>query len=383
MRLADFILANIEPVLGQWELFARSLAPGAAADRSALRDHAGDILRAAARDMMSAQSDAQRSDKSEGHGDGDNKSASLNIASYVHTVDRVRLGFDLPQMVAEYRALRASVIRLWRQSDPHLHASDLDDLTRFHESIDQSLAETVSSYTTRVDRSRGMFLAILGHDLRSPLNAIALSAAVLSRTPQYDTGLSQLASQIASSAKAMGKMISDLIDFTRTGLGADMPTSPAPMNLGILCREVFDEFAAGHPTHDLNFRSEGDVEGDWDVARLRQAVSNLLANAVQHGSASVPVVLSVIADGSDVLIAVSNGGLSIPSADFATIFEPLVRVSSLETERQRRPGSIGLGLFIAREVVGAHGGTIGVTSSDGAGTVFTIRLPRQRSRSEL
>ena len=145
-------------------------------DKLALRDHAEDILRATARDMMSAQSTVQQSDKSKGQSHASGHSDRLDDASGVHAMARVHSGFDLIEMVSEYRALRASVIRLWRASNPQLDQADLDDLTRFSESIDQSLTTAVRSFTQKIDRSRQMFLAILGHDLRNPLNSIQLSS---------------------------------------------------------------------------------------------------------------------------------------------------------------------------------------------------------------
>src|SRR5688572_24558899 len=172
MRLADFILAKTEQILTEWEAFARGIWPGATTSPRELRDHAEDILRAAARDMASAQTGEQQSDKSKGDGDIGRDSRRLDGASDVHAVGRVASGFNLMDVVAEYRALRASVVRLWRESRPDPDRRDLDDLTRFHESIDQSLTTAVRSYTERVDRSRQMFLAILGHDLRNPLNAV-------------------------------------------------------------------------------------------------------------------------------------------------------------------------------------------------------------------
>jgi signal transduction histidine kinase len=379
MRLADFMLANVEPVLAEWEEFARRVWPAAAADPAELRDHAEEILRATARDMGSAQTTAQQSDKSKGGQTAGEDSARLNGASEVHAIGRAISGFGLPAVVAEYRALRASVLRLWRESAPNPDRRDLEDLTRFNESIDQSLATAVGSYTERVDRSRRMFLAILGHDLRNPLNSVTMSAHVLSRSHQLDPELSAMASGISSSANAMARMVSDLLDFTGAGLGAPMPVSPAPMDLERVCRQVIDEMRTAYPARTLNFRPDGDLTGEWDAARLRQLVSNLLGNAVQHGDADGPVDLSVAAQGADVVLSVRNGGRPIPADAVPTIFDPLVRGGSPELQKQRRPGSIGLGLYIAREIAAAHGGTIDVKSSE-AGTVFTVRLPRRRAR---
>ena len=377
MRLADFILANLEPILVEWEAFACGIWPGPERDPRELRDHAADILRATAWDMKSAQTSSQQSDKSKGEGRAGRDSRRIDGASDVHAVGRVRSGFDLMAVVAEYRALRASVVRLWRESGPGPDLRDLDDVTRFNESIDQSLTEAVRSYTARVDESRQMFLAILGHDLRSPLNSMVLSAELLSRTARLDAESSRLVAQMSAGAGVMSRMISDLLDFTGTGLGAAMPVAPAAMDAGALCREVVEEVRAAHPARTVTWQARGDLRGTWDAARLRQVVSNLLGNAVQHGGAGGAVGLAASGDGADgVVLTVHNGGQPIPPAALGTIFQPMVRGASLESPQQRRPGSIGLGLYIAREVVAAHGGTIDVKSSPEAGTTFTVHLPR-------
>jgi signal transduction histidine kinase len=289
----------------------------------------------------------------------------------------VHSGFDLMTLVAEYRALRASVIRLWRESGPSPDLRDVEDLTRFNESIDQSLTEAVRSYTERVDRSRQMFLAILGHDLRNPLHSIMMSANALEAASPPDADASRKTSRISASVMAMAGMINDLLDFTSTGLGARIPLSPEAMDLKRLCQEVVEEMRAAHPTRTLRFQPPGgDLTGTWDAARLRQVVSNLLGNALQHGGGG-PVDLTVSAEDADVHVAVRNEGAPIPHDDLATIFDPLVRGSTPDSQNQRRPGSLGLGLYIAREVATAHGGSIDVASSAEAGTVFTVRLPRR------
>jgi signal transduction histidine kinase len=221
-----------------------------------------------------------------------------------------------------------------------------------------------------------MFLAILAHDLRNPLNAMTMSAAVLTETAAQDPDSADLASQISASAAAMGRMIGDLLDFTASGLGATMPVSPAPVDLAPLCREVVDETRAAHPRRTLRYEAHGDLTGQWDAARLRQVVSNLLGNAVQHGGDAAPIELTARGAASDVRLVVRNGGPPIPPDALHTIFDPLVRGESFDARKHRRPGSIGLGLYVAREVVAAHGGTIDVTSSADAGTVFTVTLPR-------
>src|SRR5688572_32439946 len=128
MRLADFILANTEPILAEWEVFARRIWPGPATDPATLRDHAEDILRATAQDMVSDQTALQQSDKSKGDGDAGAASVRIDKASTLHGAGRVQSGFDLMAVASEYRALRASVVRLWRESCPNPDRRDLDDL---------------------------------------------------------------------------------------------------------------------------------------------------------------------------------------------------------------------------------------------------------------
>jgi signal transduction histidine kinase len=380
MRLADFILQRTVAILAEWEVFAGGIWPGGATvDPATLRDHARDILRATAWDMQSAQTDAEQSDKSKGEGAAGAASVRIDGASNAHAVGRVRSGFDLMAVVAEYRALRASVVRLWRDSGPDPDLRDVDDLTRFNESIDQSLTESIRSYTQTVDRTRLMFLAILGHDLRNPLNTVKMSASLLADADELDGESRARAAGMSAAATAMGQMVGDLLDFAASGLDAEMPLSPAAMDLGALCREVVDEARAAHPARPIRLEAAGDLTGEWDAARLRQVVSNLLGNAVQHGVG--PIELAAGVDGgAGVVLTVRNGGVPIPPDALATIFDPLVRGTSADAQRRRRPGRIGLGLYIAREVAAAHGGTIHVASSADGQTVFTVRLPRSRHR---
>jgi signal transduction histidine kinase len=378
MRLADFILENLEPILAEWEVFARGLTGGDKMNSLALRDHADDILLATVHDMTSSQSVAQRSGKSRGQ-DGDGAgSLALNGASNLHAVGRLGSGFDLMEVISEYRALRASVLRLWEESAPDPHDCHAGDITRFNESIDQSLVKAASSYTKRVDQSRDMFLAILSHDLRNPLHSISMSADLLPRLADADSAsIFGCAAQILTNANVMNRMISDLLDYTRTRLGAGMPVSPTPMDLSVLGREVFNEFRTAHPSRDIRFQCEGDVTGEWDADRLRQAISNLLGNAIQHGAQATPIELRLKGDAANVEIAIYNGGPPIAPDELAKIFNPLVRGSSAEHPRKNRPGSIVLGLYIAREIARSHGGSLMVVSSTAEGTTFTIRLPRQ------
>ncbi|WOD36999.1 HAMP domain-containing sensor histidine kinase (plasmid) [Nodosilinea sp. E11] len=345
----------------------------------ALRDDAEGMLRGTALDMQTGQSLAQQSSKSKGHGGaGSEESDPLDHASVLHGAARVGSGFDIMEVVSEYRALRASVLRLWRLSCPQIDINDLDDITRFNESIDQSLTAAVGSYTDRVDQSRRMFLAILSHDLRNPLNCISMATQLVLRTANQDSGSAKTLSIIEKNTEVVTRLMDDLIDFASTGIGSAMPLTRDAVDLEKLCRNVFEGFCLAYPQRTLRFHSADDLIGDWDAARLRQVVSNLMGNAMQHRSAEEPVELSVTSEGSTVVLSVHNQGSPIPPEMLDTIFDPLMRHIMPESTAQRVPGSIGLGLYIVHEIVVAHGGTVEVASTAAEGTTFTVRLPQLR-----
>lgn len=378
MRLADFILSNIEPILAGWEIFARSIGAGEQLDKLALRDHAGQILQATARDMKSPQTVTERAEKAKGL-DHPQENDDLDGASDAHAVDRLGLGFDMLEVISEYRALRASVLQLWRDSSPDADERDVDDLTRFNESIDQSLTKAVARYSKRVDQARDMFLAILGHDLRNPLHSIGMTAHMVPLIANDPAETLACSHQIKRSVAVMERMIGDLLDYTRTRLGAGMPVNPAPLNLAALAHELIAEYRAAHPERAIDFRTDGDLNGLWDGDRVRQAISNLMGNALQHGSDGSPVTLTLRGEKLNVLIDIHNGGAPIPRGEIPKIFDPLTRGTSMECPKTSRAGSIGMGLYIAREVAKSHGGRIDVTSTVEQGTSFTIDLPRTKA----
>jgi signal transduction histidine kinase len=380
MRLPEFIETHLEAIMSDWEAFARSIWPGGPVSRLVLRNHAIEMLLAISRDIRSSQTDIQQADKSKGLGEGGptqrgENSDRINTASHMHALSRVSSGFELSGLVAEYRALRASVTKLWIQSEPHPDPHHLQDIIRFNEGIDQLLAESVTSYGNSVESSRQCFLGILGHDLRNPLASASMVAQLLGNTTRLDSRFTKLASTLSASLTAMGKLINDLLDFSGTRLGAKMTMIPELMDLRALCQEVIDEMQAAHPAHEFRLvpEIEGEMTGEWDGARLRQMISNLLGNAVQHGFASTPVTLRMISDGPSVRLAFHNQGPAIPEEALGVIFDPMKR--NQPTEASTPPGSFGLGLFIAHEVASAHGGSVAVVSATDE-TVFTIQLPR-------
>ncbi len=376
MRLADFILENREPILAEWEAFARSCVPASGPmDVAALRDHANAMLSAIAADLATPQGAVAQSEKSKGRARGGDPNA--RTAAGEHGAGRAQSGFTVAQMVSEYRALRASVIRLWTVAQGALDASDIEDLTRFNEAIDQALAESVLRFNQDVEQAKETFLAILGHDLRTPLAAIQTSATFMLETGELEEPHRTLAARIGGSAKRSVTMVGDLLDFTRSHIGGGIPIVRAEMDLGKVVRDVVDEIAAAHPGRPIRVDTRVTVRGWWDAARLGQALGNLIGNAVQHGAEGTTVSVEVRGTEDQVAIAVHNRGEVIPPDQLDGIFNPMRTRRARRTAAAGGPtGSLGLGLYIAERIVRAHDGRIDVQSSEEAGTTFTVHLPR-------
>jgi signal transduction histidine kinase len=365
MRLAAFIAENTEEILMEWEAFARTLAPaGQKMGVVALRDFAKDMLDAIVVDLLQPQSNEAQFRKSR----GELPRQTSQSAAAAHGAGRAQRGFTVEQIVAEFRALRASVIRLWLRHQPTLDGEQVDELTRFNEAIDEAVADSVARYREDLDHSKDIFLGILGHDLRNPLGAIMVSAGrLLSTDGQEKTG-----ARVLSSAARMKRIIDDLLDFTRSRLGNGIPVTPTEINLADAAKDAVDEIAAANPRRDVHFESSGDVRGCWDGPRVAQAVSNLVGNAVQHGTPDTPIDVSVRGDGDDVVISVHNQGPPIPEHALEHLFTPMSRGEEIETSTS----GLGLGLYIASEIVNGHKGHIAVASSAEEGTTFTVFLPR-------
>ena len=374
MRLADFITANTDSILAEWVAFAESCGTaGTTMDLTALRDHAVAMLEEIVADLRTPQTDAEQTAKSRGH--ADLLPDGPDTAAETHGAGRAQSGFTVGEMVAEYRALRASVIRLWTKANGTLTGGDLDDLMRFNEAIDQSLAESIARFASDVDRSRDMFIAVLGHDLRSPIGAIMMGSQFMLDTGELVEPHLTLTTRIARSAKRMNQMVGDLLDFTRGRMGAGVPIVRKEMDLAKEASLAVDEIAAANPGTDLQFTAVGDLRGAWDSARLGQVFANLLGNAVQHGAVHAPIVVCATGDADQVTLKVHNRGKTISRTDLNGLFSPFKRLKS-GTAITGPTSSLGLGLYIADRIVSAHGGTLGVESSDTSGTEFTVRLPR-------
>src|ERR1041385_9153008 len=290
MRLANFIIENLEEILVEWEAFAASLlVDGQVMTSLALRDHASQILLAIAADIETSQTDIEQAYKSKGFV---KIAEATRTAAMTHGALRHLAGFDLRQLAAEFRALRASVLRLWLKRDL-ANESAFYEMTRFNEAIDQALAESISNYSDSVSHSRDTFLAILGHDLRSPLSTISNSGLYLASPGLLPNGKPlEAAVRINRCAARMTVIITELLEYPRPRLGRSIPISPEPSSMEEICGVVFDDIRAAYPERVFHLETSGDLEGTFDAARLHQVFTNLLENAAQHGANREPITLA-------------------------------------------------------------------------------------------
>ena len=375
MRLADFIRDHMNAILLQWEAFARTLLPAAADMRSlTLRDHAQQILEAVARDLSTSQSREDQFEKSKGQ--APRLAGVPETAAQTHALLRARSGFDINQMVAEYRALRASVLRLWMEGcEPDSHRED--DMVRFNEAIDQAVAESVSFFSAQVDLGRNLFLGMLGHDMRSPLQTIQITASYLAALNAGEK-VSGAASRLIRSGARMQALLDDMVDFNRTRLGLGISIAPTTIDLAQLFTDELDQLRVVHPDRRIELEVIGDCVGVWDGRRLQQLLGNLVLNAIKYGARDAPVRVTVTDKGAEVLVEVRNTGTVIERSTLDVIFDPLQRGPN--PPGTNTDGSLGLGLYIAREIATAHGGEIDARS-DAAETIFCVKLPRAGQRS--
>jgi signal transduction histidine kinase len=373
MRLHEFILTEREQILVEWEKFARTCVPASMTMSVAgLRDHASEMLTEIAADLRDFEGEREASEEPGEHPSEANGSGMT--AAEEHGAERAESGFATVQVVAEYHALRTSVIRLWTRERGDLKTADSEDLVRFNEAIDQSLAESVSEFTESVENAKEMFLAILGHDLRNPLGAIYTSAKYMSDTGELDRDLT---SQIADRAMRATRMVGDLLDFTRSRLGGGIPVDRAEVDLAKVVQDVADEIMAAHPEGQVKVEATGEQMGQWDAARMNQALTNLVGNAVEHSTPGTPVIVRVGGGQKDAEIRIHNRGVAISADRLDGIFNPMKLSTTPEEQSAHGPtGNLGLGLYIAERIVHAHRGRIAVESSAERGTTFTVRLPR-------
>ena len=371
MGLSRFIAENTGSILDEFVAFAREQLPAAATmDFEALRDHAKQVLTAIALDMRQPQTMREQREKSMGHAP---RTEGAETAAETHGFQRAAAGFNVKQTAAEYRALRASVLRLWFKTAPELGRDDVFEMVRFNEAMDEALADSILFFSDAAARMRNLFLGVLSHELRTPLSTIKVSGQSLVIGAEQKMEMPGVAERVLRASGRMESILDDLLDYVRSGLGEGMRVSPTELDMGVVCERIVGELRANHPARTLDLALDGDLHCIVDEQRIAQAISNLIGNAMNYSAADADV--EVRANGSDaaeIVLTVKNHGTPIPKETCESLFEPLVRGAG-----QAGGGyNLGLGLYVVREIVQAHGGKASATSSHEDGTVFTLRLPR-------
>jgi len=233
----------------------------------------------------------------------------------------------------------------------------------------QKRAEESERELHKVAEFREMFIGILGHDLRTPVSSISMSTGALLRRGNLDEKDAEAAARIIRATQRMTRMIAELLDLTRSRLGGGFPIQRKPTDLRDVCRNVVEEFEAA-----VELEVEGDVTGTWDSDRLAEALSNLAGNGIEYATPGTAVIVRARADGPDVVVEVCNQGIAIPADVLPFIFEPFRRGNPQEKSAN---GNLGLGLYIAKQIIIAHDGTLDAHSAGGT-TTFAVRLPRNR-----
>lgn len=214
---------------------------------------------------------------------------------------------------------------------------------------------------------------IVSHDLRAPLSAISLSTEVLLKDEDLTERQAKLALRIHASAARVEAIARDLLDLTRSRAGQGIPLDRRFTDVSEVARQVIGEAEAAEPGRTFQLERSGDTGGEWDPARLAQALSNLVRNAAAYSPAGTPVVVRCAEEEGGARVEVENQGPPIRPEVLAHIFEPFRRGAGA---KERHRTGLGLGLFIANGIARAHGGSISA-DSDERRTVFRIHLPRR------
>jgi signal transduction histidine kinase len=238
---------------------------------------------------------------------------------------------------------------------------------------DQAAAAMERTHLDEIGAFREQLIGIVGHDLRNPLNTIVMGSQLLLLREDLGETETVVVRRITNSAMQAARLIDQLLDLTRSRLGGGIPIDPTRFDLTDVCRQVIGETELTYPDRPLHLDMRGDLTGVWDRDRMYQVLANLVGNAVHHGEPRSSIELRIDGTETEVVIEVTNRGVPIPPETLPSIFDAFRRG---RTDQPSRTEGLGLGLFIAKQIVRAHEGSIAVTSSAGDGTTFQVRLPR-------
>ncbi|MFS8981266.1 sensor histidine kinase [Cupriavidus necator] len=367
MRLHEFIRANIEGILTAWE---QELNHG---------DSSGSPIRLGARRRLTREilleiaTGLQKAGTI--HLDVSTRPANPEVAPSNHGGQRLATGYSLLELQTEYRVLRSVVVSEWMKVRHSWLQQEIADMAHFHAALDRALGESTNAYVAGLDRSRDIFVGVLGHDLRGPINAALLNIRLLARDSDLRDQSRAAALRIERSVRQMNELASELLEFVSIHFGRPRPLSLCDVSMSRICEEAIGDAQTLSPDRQFVAQLDDNTTGRWDAHRLRQAVYNLLRNAIDHGAVDAPIGIATRGDKDSVSVEVHSRGEPIPPGSLARIFDPFTQASSGEADMKIQ-GSIGLGLFIVRDVATMHDGSVSVTSTAEEGTTFRIEVPR-------
>lgn len=371
MGMSELICTDIDRLVDDWTCYARDRIQAARTlSLEELQDSARMLFLAIADDMDTTQTLEEQEHKATGL--RPENSHPIIKHSTEHARHRVAQGFSLPDLISEFRAARASVMRLVGRAGSDAGIG-IGELERFNEAVDETLTVSAAFFDGKLNEAREMFLGVLGHDLRNPLGAILNAADMLLMDERLSASSAKASAIVYGSGKRVQALVGDLLDFTSTRLGKGLPVTLTVGDLGATVGHVVEELRARHPSVRISYETRGELHGRWDFARLAQVVANLGGNAIQHGDTGQPIRIRLDGADDEVVLTVHNQSPPIAPDALARIFDPMTRGS--QESRKAVRGSMGLGLYICRQVALAHDGSIQV-SSDAQGTTFVVRIAR-------
>ena len=381
LRLADFILEQTDTIRHEWDRFARTVEP-AASDMTIkeLRNHAAEMLKCIANDLLTIQSRQEEIDKSYG-----NETRTLQIeAGELHGIARLDSHFTIEQLASEYRALRSSVFRLWKDAITMPSSSDIGDIARFNEAIDQLLAASISSFAKATREAldaektrRDEFLAMLAHELRNPLSPISAAATVLKMAKSNDPVVNNAGNIIARQVKHMATLVDDLLDVSRVTRGT-VELKLEPLDLRQAIHDAVEQVtplmtARQHALIVAELPEPITMLGDRK--RLVQIITNLLTNAAKYTPEGGHVELKLDQYEGQVAITIEDNGIGMTPDLIPHVFDIFAQA---ERTSDRTTGGLGLGLALVKSLAELHGAKV-TCSSDGLGkgSKFTVWLPKK------
>lgn len=369
MRLAEFIHRNRDRIQDAWEARAFDLPAEKQGSALLFQVHLNELLDAIAKDVAKGSSHTSGSES--------------HTAELARAVLRDLAGGSLRQVGEELRILRTIVSELWCQAETHPSAFSLQDLSAFHNVIDQAMGEYIAHYSDELARARDGFLSILGHDLRSPLSAITIAGDYLAMPGMLEGKPLQAAIGIKNSAASMSAMIRNLMAYAKARLGKKTDLMPERSDIGNICEAVVMKARTGFPDYTFLAQIKSKIYGEVDPLRLQQMLDNLVEGAVQQGANGKPITLTAFEDAQAITVQVETAGEGSALDALQLIVDPAVQIPFDAAEPDGKlAGIVGLGLFTAREIVLAHGGAITIERAEQGGTLFTVRLPHPRAKLE-